>query len=141
VAFVNLYFSEANLMVLDEPTNYLDIPTRERIEEALLQYPGTMVLVSHDRSLLKKVSNRVAVLKNGRVEIYPGGYREYLTRLEGGARPADPETDRRIRFLELELSRLMAEEEPETEEAKATLYARIREIKAELMRLQASGVN
>lgn len=138
VAFVNLYFSEANLMVLDEPTNYLDIPTRERIEEALMQYPGALVLVSHDRSLLKRVSNRVAVLRNERVEIYPGGYQEYLLRLEGGAQPADPETDRRIRSLELELSRLMAEEEPETEEAKAILYARIREIKAELMRLQAS---
>jgi ATP-binding cassette subfamily F protein 3 len=137
VAFVNLYFSEANLMVLDEPTNYLDIPTRERIEEALLHYPGAMVLVSHDRTLLKKVSNRVAHLRNGRMEIYPGGYREYLTRLKDRAKPADPETERRIRSLELELSRLMAEEEPETEEDKAILYARIREVKAELMRLEA----
>ena len=90
VAFVNLYFSEANLMVLDEPTNYLDIPTRERIEEALLQYPGAMVLVSHDRALLKKVSNRVAVLKDGRVETYPGGYQEYLMRLKGGRIPPIP---------------------------------------------------
>ncbi|GAA5345586.1 ribosomal protection-like ABC-F family protein [Planifilum fimeticola] len=137
VAFVNLYFSEANLMVLDEPTNYLEIPTRERIEEALLQYPGAMVLVSHDRTLLKKVSNRVAHLRNGRVEIYPGGYGEYLTRLKDRARPADPETERRIRSLELELSRLMAEEEPETEEDKGILYDRIREVKAELMRLKA----
>ncbi|MGI6126400.1 MAG: ribosomal protection-like ABC-F family protein [Planifilum sp.] len=138
VAFVNLYFSEANLMVLDEPTNYLDIPTRERIEEALLQYPGAMVLVSHDRALLKKVSNRVAVLKDGRVETYPGGYPEYLMHLKERAHPADPETDRRIRALELELSRLMAEDEPETEEARDSLYARIREIRAELMRLKES---
>lgn len=71
------------------------------------------------------------------MEIYPGGYREYLTRLKDRAKPADPETERRIRSLELELSRLMAEEEPETEEDKAILYARIREVKAELMRLEA----
>lgn len=138
VAFVNLYFSEANLMVLDEPTNYLDIPTRERIEEALIQYPGAMVLVSHDRSLLKKVSNRVAVLKNGKAEIYPGGYKEYLIHLKDRTKLVDPDKDRRIRTLELELSRLMAEEEPETEEAKASLNARIREIKAELTRLKAA---
>lgn len=133
VAFVHLYFSEANLLVLDEPTNHLDIPTRERIEEALNHYPGTLVLVSHDRYSLDRVSNRVAVLKEGTMKVWPGGsqaYREHLR--ERAERPTDLETDHKIRTLELELSRLMAAEEPETEVDRESLHQQIRQVKEAL---------
>lgn len=50
-------------MVLDEPTNYLDIDTRERVEEALMVYPGGLVMVSHDRYLHSKVANRLVILE------------------------------------------------------------------------------
>lgn len=133
VAFVHLYFSEANLLVLDEPTNHLDIPTRERIEEALQHYPGTLVLVSHDRYLLDRISNRVVVLKKGSVKVWPGGFQAYREHLrEQAERPADPETDQKIRTLELELSRLMASEEPETEADRERLHRQIREVKKSL---------
>ncbi|QKI81440.1 ribosomal protection-like ABC-F family protein [Kroppenstedtia eburnea] len=133
VAFVHLYFSEANLLVLDEPTNHLDIPTRERIEEALNHYPGTLVLVSHDRYSLDRVSNRVAVLKRGTVEVWPGGSRAYREHLRDRAeRPTDPETDHKIRTLELELTRLMAAEEPETDQERKELHRQIREVKEAL---------
>lgn len=133
IAFVHLYFSRANLLVLDEPTNYLDIPTRERIEEALQNYPGTLVLVSHDRYLLDQVSNRVAIIKNSTVDIWPGGNREYRHHLqEKEKRSVDPETDQQVRMLELELTRLMAEEEPETETDRDHLYRQIQEVKQKL---------
>lgn len=77
VAFVKLYFSNANLLVLDEPTNYFDIPTRETIENALVAYPGPIVLVAHDPYLLRKVANKVAYIKKGKVDYYPGSYHEW----------------------------------------------------------------
>ncbi len=58
IAFLKLYFSDANLLVLDEPTNFLDIQTREVMEEVLQSYSGAMVLVSHDRYLLEKNSEQ-----------------------------------------------------------------------------------
>ncbi len=67
VAFVKLYFSNENLLILDEPTNYFDIPTREIIENALVEYPGAIVIVAHDPYLLRKVANKVVSLKNGKV--------------------------------------------------------------------------
>ncbi|PLT29115.1 ribosomal protection-like ABC-F family protein [Peribacillus deserti] len=77
VAFVKLYFSEANLLVLDEPTNYLDISAREQIEEALLSYHGSVVIVSHDPYLLRSVANRVLYLNNGTIEDFQGTYEEW----------------------------------------------------------------
>ena len=64
--------SEANLLVLDEPTNYLDTDTRERLEEALQGYTGTLLVVSHDRYLLDRLTNRTIALGDGRVTDYPG---------------------------------------------------------------------
>ncbi len=62
IAFLKLYFSQANLLVLDEPTNFLDVETREIMEDVLSSYAGALVVVSHDRYLLQKISNRVIEL-------------------------------------------------------------------------------
>jgi ATPase subunit of ABC transporter with duplicated ATPase domains len=77
VAFVKLYFSEANLLILDEPTNYLDILTRERIEDALISYPGSVVIVSHDPYLLRKVANKVVKIEDGKAYDFLGSYHEW----------------------------------------------------------------
>ncbi|QKG83817.1 ATP-binding cassette domain-containing protein [Kroppenstedtia pulmonis] len=109
--FVRIYFSEANLLVLDEPTNYLDIPTRERMEEALKAYPGTLVIVSHDRHLLRKISNCVADIQDGTITYFPGGYEEYRQR-QGlkNWEQSDPDFANRIRELELKRAQLVGEE-------------------------------
>ncbi|HBV96001.1 MAG: hypothetical protein JL50_05135 [Peptococcaceae bacterium BICA1-7] len=133
LAFVMLYFSDANLLVLDEPTNYLDIHTREQVEEALIRYPGALVVVSHDRYLLKKVSNRVILLNEGQMTYYPGNYEEFQNYLyKAACRPADREMEDRMLSLKLELARLMAGSEPEGEDEKELFYANIRQVKAEL---------
>lgn len=62
IAFLKLYFSQANLLILDEPTNFLDVETREIMEDVLSSYTGALVVVSHDRYLLQKISNRVIKL-------------------------------------------------------------------------------
>ncbi|WP_165902139.1 ribosomal protection-like ABC-F family protein [Melghiribacillus thermohalophilus] len=64
-AFIKLYFSRANLLILDEPTNFLDISAKETIEEALMGYPGAIIFATHDRYLVKKLANRVLYLDKG----------------------------------------------------------------------------
>lgn len=140
VAFVILYFSEANLMVLDEPTNYLDVPTREQIEEALIGYPGALVVVSHDRYLLRKVSNRVAILNEGQIEYYPGNYEEFQNYLhKRTSRRVDRQIEDRMLSLNLKLAQLMAEEEPEREDDRKAFYTYIHEIKEELDKLRSDS--
>jgi ATP-binding cassette subfamily F protein uup len=74
-----LFTKPSNLLVLDEPTNDLDVETLELLEDLLLDYPGTLLLVSHDRAFLNNVVTSTLVLEgNGRVSEYVGGYDDYL---------------------------------------------------------------
>lgn len=84
-----LFLKPANLLVMDEPTNDLDIETLELLEEQLLAYKGTLLLVSHDREFLDNVVTSTLVLEgDGEVRAYPGGYEDYLRQ-----RPKDPGQD------------------------------------------------
>lgn len=137
VAFVRLYFSDANLLVLDEPTNYLDIETRERIEEALENYPGALVLVSHDRYLMQKVANRVVALNGSEVQQFHGTFKEYEERIRvTGIEPADAHRADRIRMLELQAVQLIGQEEPEDTVEREQLVNAIRGIRAEIKQLK-----
>ena len=74
-----LFLEPANLLVMDEPTNDLDVETLELLEEQLLAYKGTLLLVSHDREFLDNVVTSTMVLEgDGLVRQYPGGYEDYL---------------------------------------------------------------
>ncbi len=75
LAFLKLMLTGANFLVLDEPTNHLDIPAREAVEEALMAFPGTFVVVSHDRYFLDKVANTTAELAAGSLCEDEGKYR------------------------------------------------------------------
>ncbi len=79
--------SGANLLVLDEPTNHLDLESREALEDALAAFPGTVLLVTHDRALLDAVSGRLLSIENGSVVSYAGGWAEYLRRGDPEPRP------------------------------------------------------
>lgn len=74
VAMAVLLLKETNLLILDEPTNYLDIPSRHAVEEALDEYDGTIIAVTHDRYFLDTVCNRVWEVKDGSVAAYAGTY-------------------------------------------------------------------
>ncbi|MEH7350294.1 ribosomal protection-like ABC-F family protein [Gottfriedia acidiceleris] len=119
VAFVKLYFSDSNLLVLDEPTNYLDIHTRERIEEALAAYPGAVVVVSHDPYLLKKVSNRVIHIENGNLYEFKGSFAEWNGR-QNISNDQQTLLNERIK-LQLEIAAMNAEEKDTDEEKKAQI--------------------
>ncbi len=71
-----LVHSGANVLVLDEPTNHLDVESREALEDALLGFPGAVLLVSHDRALLDAVGARAIALEDGTLHSYVGGWTE-----------------------------------------------------------------
>ncbi|MCA9920618.1 MAG: ABC-F family ATP-binding cassette domain-containing protein, partial [Anaerolineales bacterium] len=80
-----LMLSGANLLLLDEPTNNLDLASREELEQALIDFEGTIVTISHDRYFLDNVCTRTVEISGGLVTDYPGGYSEYLERAGHGA--------------------------------------------------------
>lgn len=81
-ALLKLMLSGANLLLLDEPTNHLDISSREALEDALADYEGTLLVVSHDRYFINKLANRVLHLTHDGVKEYLGGYDDYVKALE-----------------------------------------------------------
>jgi ATP-binding cassette subfamily F protein 3 len=84
--------SGANFLVLDEPTNHLDLESREALEAALDAFPGTVLLVSHDRALLDAVAERTLAIEDGELHAYDGGWAEMLRRREErAARAKAPE--------------------------------------------------
>jgi ATP-binding cassette subfamily F protein 3 len=66
-----------NLLLLDEPTNHLDIDSREVLQEALREYQGTIVLASHDRSIIQAIATQIWEIREGELKIYPGNYERY----------------------------------------------------------------
>ena len=78
LALAKLLLEPRNLLFLDEPTNHLDIPAAEILEEALVAFEGTLLFVSHDRRFLENVATRVVSVRDGAVEIFNGGFRDYI---------------------------------------------------------------
>jgi ATP-binding cassette, subfamily F, member 3 len=74
--------------VLDEPTNHLDLESRESLEAALEAFPGTVLLVSHDRALLDAIADRLLAVEERQIVSYPGGWADYARAQEG--EPATP---------------------------------------------------
>jgi ATP-binding cassette subfamily F protein 3 len=83
-ALLRLLLHPANFLLLDEPTNHLDLRAKDVLLSALMEYTGTVVFVSHDRYFIDKLATRVFEVGNGKVEIYPGNYEDYLWRKQGG---------------------------------------------------------
>jgi ATP-binding cassette subfamily F protein 3 len=100
VALACLLYAGPNTLFLDEPTNHLDIPAREALEEALGEFPGSLLIVSHDRRLLDATVGRILHVADGRVRVFEGGYtafREQVRLEREEARAAAEEAERRAR--------------------------------------------
>jgi len=83
-ALLRLLLHPANFLLLDEPTNHLDLRAKDVLLNALMEYTGTVVFVSHDRYFIDKLATRVFEVGDGKVEIFPGNYEDYLWRKQGG---------------------------------------------------------
>ena len=89
LALLKVLLTESNVLVLDEPTNHLDQSTKERFQKALLDYAGTVVLVSHDRFFLDELIERVVEIRGGQARIFLGNYSYFIAKRGKVA----PETD------------------------------------------------
>ena len=90
-----LFAQPSNLLVLDEPTNDLDAETLELLEELLIDYPGTLLLISHDRSFLNSVVTRSIVFENDSIGEYAGGYDDWLIQRPAPVTPkANPKAEK-----------------------------------------------
>src|ERR1022692_934141 len=83
-ALLRLLLHPANFLLLDEPTNHLDLRAKDVLLNALVEYTGTVVFVSHDRYFIDKLATRFFEVGDGRVEVFPGNYEDYLWRKQGG---------------------------------------------------------
>lgn len=91
---LKLMLKPANLLLLDEPTNHIDIDSREAVENALLAYPGTLLVISHDRYLINRLADRVYYLHQAGLTESVGNYDDYLAALDQSAQPPrDDESD------------------------------------------------
>jgi ATP-binding cassette subfamily F protein 3 len=79
LALAKIMLTAPNFLLLDEPTNHLDIPGRQMLEDALGDYSGTLVLLSHDRHFINSLCTSMGVIENGRLDIFPGDYDDYQT--------------------------------------------------------------
>jgi len=82
-ALARMLLRPSNFLLLDEPTNHLDLRAKDVLLEALANYTGTVVFVSHDRYFIDKLATRVFEIAEGEVNVYPGNYEDYLWRKEG----------------------------------------------------------
>lgn len=89
VALAKILISEANFLLLDEPTNHLDMQSVNILVQALDQYEGTYVIVSHDRHFISQVSNKVWYIEDHEIKQYPGGYDEFLVWMEEQGKTLD----------------------------------------------------
>ncbi len=80
LALCKLFKKSPNLLILDEPTNHMDIISKETLEDLLLQYEGTLIFVSHDRYFVKKLAERLIVFEDDTANIYDCGYDEYMSK-------------------------------------------------------------
>ncbi|MCR2822868.1 Vga family ABC-F type ribosomal protection protein [Lederbergia panacisoli] len=77
VAFAKIFVSNINTLILDEPTNFLDIESVEALESLLQDYEGTVLLVSHDRRFIQSIANRILSIENEEIQVFDGTYEEY----------------------------------------------------------------
>lgn len=138
LALCKLFRKNPNFLILDEPTNHMDIASKEALEELLLDFEGTILFVSHDRYFIKKLADKLLVFSEDGVEFKDMGYEEYLLQQENNKQPDEPihktkEKPQKKTFTTPAKEKAKRERAlKKAEEKVAFLEAKIEELKAEL---------
>lgn len=147
LALAKLVAKNPDLLVLDEPTNHLDIPSRERVEQVLADYGGTILLVSHDRYLLRKLATQIWMFSDRQVLCYREGYDDYLISIgKQGNRDRTPGTadlEYRLSVAQMRLALIsgqMADSQTKNDAgAMGQLRSEFMDLSKEIERLRAAG--
>jgi len=132
LALAILALQSPNFLLLDEPTNHLDIPAREALQEVLEGFQGTILLVSHDRYLIDRLATQVWELRDGKLEVFDGNYREFVLRRAAKTAPA---AGRQVLLTPKPMLRGNAAETRRKAQALQMLEERIREAEASIQKL------
>jgi ATP-binding cassette subfamily F protein 3 len=146
-ALLRLLLHPANFLLLDEPTNHLDLRAKDVLLEALMEYTGTVVFVSHDRYFIDKLATRVFEIGDGKVEVYPGNYEDYLWRKQGGNAKQEETIRQQLKVVEAAAPAPPNGNQPHVESAPAKtkrlnpikrkkIEDRIRELEGEISRAE-----
>jgi ATP-binding cassette subfamily F protein 3 len=130
-----------NVLVLDEPTNHLDIPARETLEDALGDYEGTLITVSHDRYFLDRICTRLLVIDGTHVESHAGNYSDWRTRMkqQAAAAPPPPKPEPAAKPAPKQVSESAATREADKrrEREQRRLARRVETLEADVSKLEA----
>jgi ATP-binding cassette subfamily F protein 3 len=118
VALARCLATPSNLLALDEPTNHLDLDARENLLEALEQYPGTLLMISHDRYFLERLATQVWEMRAGGMRVFDGGYSEYRRAQQQEAMQAQRQAQEEEKKRQLEHKQRAAEFRSNAKEAR-----------------------
>ena len=107
VSFAKIVLQDINLLILDEPTNYMDIDALEVIEETLKDYERTLLFVSHDRKFVDSIADHIMTIENYKIKIFNGSYKEYLASKNKIFDPNKEEIEKQIIVLQNRLSEVI----------------------------------
>ena len=138
VGLAQVLIDEPDLLLLDEPTNHLDYQTIEWLEGYLKQYRGSLVMVTHDRYFLDRVSNRIFELAFGQLHEYKGNYEEYLIARSERERVEEDQEGKRKQLFKQELAWIRAGAKARTTKQQARI-GRFEELKENLNQVKRTG--
>jgi len=139
LCFAIMMLERGNVLILDEPTNHLDIDTREALEEALCEFDGTIIFVSHDRYLLNRLATRIIEISENSTESFDGGFDDYMSVKRERELAAQSEAERRKQEAERQLAeekKVKAYRSKEQRASDAKRRNRIKELETEIDRLE-----
>ncbi len=119
LALALMLLSPCNLLVLDEPTNHLDIPAKQMLEDALMEYEGAALVVSHDRYFIGRIANKIVELRDGELVLYRGDYAYYLEKKREEAEATNQDEARRDQERKREANRLKQQAKDEARKAQS----------------------